>query len=59
VSKKPLNLKDARRLGKLDQFAKDHPSKGDRRKFDRLLDAMASGKKPKARRTSDEGTSED
>ncbi len=29
VRGKYLNLEEARKLGKLDQFAKDHPSNGD------------------------------
>jgi hypothetical protein len=54
-----LSLEEARKLKQLDRFAKEHPSEGDERQFDRLLDAMASGKPPKARRTSNAATSED
>ncbi len=43
---KYLSLEEARKLGKLDQFAKEHPSEGDRETFDRLLDRMAKPKKP-------------
>ena len=44
---KHLSLEEARKQGKLDQFAKEHPSKGDKEKFDRLLESMAKGKKKK------------
>jgi hypothetical protein len=44
---KYLSLKEARKLGKLVQFAKEHPSKGDAKAFTALLDAMAKGKPPK------------
>ena len=43
---KHLSLGEARKAGKVKQFAKEHPAEGDREKFDRLLKAMASGKKP-------------
>lgn len=39
---KHLSLGEARKQGKLEQFAKEHPAEGDRNKFDRLLKAMAS-----------------
>ena len=42
---KHLSLEEARKDGNLKQFAKEHPSKGKKGKFDRLLDAMAKGKK--------------
>jgi hypothetical protein len=38
---KYLSLDEARKSGKLDRFAKEHPSKGDRKRFDRLLDKMS------------------
>jgi hypothetical protein len=38
---KYLSLEEARKSGKLDRFAKEHPSKGDRKRFDRLLDEMS------------------
>jgi hypothetical protein len=38
------NLEEARKHGLLTQFAKDHPSKGDRDLFERLLEAMAKPK---------------
>ncbi len=37
---KYLSLEEARKSGKLDRFAKEHPSKGDRKRFERLLDLM-------------------
>ena len=43
---KYLSLREARKLGKVDQFAKEHPAKGDMAKFDVLLDAMAHGELP-------------
>ncbi len=45
---KYLSLEEARRLGKLDQFAKEHPTKGDAKALNALLDAMATGKPPKS-----------
>lgn len=44
---KYLSLEEARKKEKLDRFAKEHPSKGDEKKFDALLDAMAHGEPPK------------
>jgi hypothetical protein len=38
---KYLSLEEARKSGKLDRFAKEHPSEGDRKRFDRLLDEMS------------------
>lgn len=38
-----LSLEEARKQGKLDQFAKEHPSEGDEELFERLLQAMAKG----------------
>ena len=38
-----LSLEEARKSGKLKQFAKEHPAKGDGDVFDRLLNAMAHG----------------
>ena len=37
---KYLSLEEARKTGKLDRFAKEHPSKADKARFERLLDAM-------------------
>lgn len=48
---KYLSLEEARKQGLLDRFAKEHPSKGGKKQFDKLMKAMA--KKPsKAGRTS-------
>ena len=44
---KCLSLEEARKLGLLKRFAKEHPSEGDEELFDRLLDAMAKPKKTK------------
>jgi hypothetical protein len=38
---KYLSLEEARKSGKLDRFAKEHPSEGDRKRFDRLLEEMS------------------
>jgi len=38
---KYLSLEEARKSGKLDRFAKEHPSEGDRKRFDSLLDEMS------------------
>jgi hypothetical protein len=38
---KYLSLEEARKTGKLDRFAKEHPSDGDRERFDRLLGEMS------------------
>lgn len=40
---KHLSLEEARKSGKLDHFAKEHPSKTDQERFERLLDAMSRG----------------
>ena len=39
---KYLSLEEARKSGKLKQFAKEHPSQADER-FQKLLEAMAKG----------------
>ena len=41
---KYLSLEEARKSGSLKQFAKEHPSRGSERKFNKLFRAMA--KKP-------------
>lgn len=41
---KYLSLEEARKLKQLDRFAKEHPSQGDKGRFDDLLDTMAKGK---------------
>lgn len=40
---KHLSLEEARKSGKLDRFAKEHPSETDQERFERLLDAMSRG----------------
>lgn len=47
---KYLSLEEARKLGKINQFCKEHPSEGDQELFDRLLDAMAHGGPPASTR---------
>lgn len=41
---KYLSLEVARKMGKLDRFAKKHPSKGDMGRFFELLEAIAKPK---------------
>ena len=41
---KYLSLEEARKSEKLDQFAKEHPSEGDEKVFDRLFEKMAKVK---------------
>ena len=46
---KYLSLEEARNQGKLDRFAKEHPTKGDAKLFDETLNLMAPPvKKPKS-----------
>ncbi len=52
---KYLSLEEARKMSKLDQFAKEHPSKSDER-FWPALEAAAKGL-PKAPKTSDRAAS--
>jgi len=47
---KNLSLEEARKQDKLDQFAKEHPTKGDKKLFNRLFKAMAK-KKPEGGQT--------
>ena len=49
---KYLSLEEARKKGQLDRFCKEHPSEGDEKAFDELLDAMVSGKPSRERQTS-------
>ena len=42
---KHLSLEEARKEGKLKQFAKEHPATGNKKLFDKLFEAMAKGKK--------------
>lgn len=48
---KYLSLEEARKQGKLERFAKEHPTTGDKKAFDGLLHRMAKNKpnkKPKS-----------
>jgi len=54
---KYLSLEEARKLGKLDQFAKENPSQADGR-FWPLLDAVVIGS-PAVPQTSPQGSSAD
>jgi hypothetical protein len=38
-----LSFEEARKSGKLDRFAKEHPMEADRDRFERLLKAMSQG----------------
>lgn len=53
---KYLSLEEARRMGQLDQFCKEHPSKGDREALERALEAMALQKPPASGGTSTRDT---
>ena len=44
---KHLSLEEARKLGQLDQFAREHPATGDADAFERLAKRMAKGKPPR------------
>ena len=44
---KYLSPEEARKAGKLDRFAKEHPSEGDEKEFDELLKRMAKAKEEK------------
>lgn len=48
-----LSLEEARKLDKLDQFAKEHQAEGDEKAFDRALNSIArgAGKRPATDRT--------
>jgi len=41
---KYLSLEEARKAENLKQFAKEHPSEGDERQFDRVFEKMAKTK---------------
>lgn len=47
---KYLSLEEARKQGKLKRFAKEHPSKGDEKTFDKLLGNMAKGNEKKEKK---------
>ena len=53
---KHLSLEEARKSGKVKQFAKEHPSEGDGELFDRLLDEMVKTS-PEEDKTSTQATS--
>ena len=42
---KYLSLEEARKLGKLDQFCKEHPSQANKGRFKKLLALVSEGKK--------------
>jgi len=42
---KYLSLKEARKQGKMKHFIKEHPSKGDEKQFDNMLNRMTQEKK--------------
>ena len=44
---KYLSLEEARKDGTIKRFCKEHPSKGDKKGFDKLFEAMALNKPPK------------
>lgn len=52
-----INLEEARKQGKIDQFIKEHPSESDER-FGKLLDVMTTGS-PEVEETSAQDASED
>lgn len=57
---KYLSLEEARAKRALKQFAKEHPSETDHARFNAVLNAMATAKKPEATaETSDVEISED
>ena len=45
---KYLSLEEARKAGQLEQFAKEHPSEGDEKQFDRVFERMAKAEQKKA-----------
>ena len=47
---KYLSLEEARKQGKLKEFAKEHPTMGNKKLFDKLFNAMAKTK-PKGGQT--------
>ena len=55
---KYLSLEEARKMRNgLERFAKEHPSKADRKGFEKLLDAMTCGERPASSEASDVGSS--
>ena len=53
---KYLSLEEARRMGLLDQFCKEHPSEGNKGELERALEAMALRKPPASGGTSTRDT---
>lgn len=51
-----LSLEEARKLKALEQFAKEHPSEGDKAKFEELMGAMAKGEHAVKNRKAKRGT---
>ena len=47
---KHLSLEEARNMGKLKRFAKEHPSEGDEKQFDEVFERMAKAEKEKTPR---------
>ena len=47
---KYLSLEEARKMGKMGRFAKEHPATGNAGAFDGLIDAMAKGEPPTPRK---------
>lgn len=41
-----ISLEEARKKKRLDRFCKEHPSEGNEKEFDELLERMAFSKKP-------------
>ncbi len=52
---KHLSLEDARKADQLKQFAKEHPSKGDEKQFDKVFEKMAKAEKEKTHKNQPEG----
>ena len=44
---KYLSLEEARKADQLKQFAKEHPSEGDEKQFDKVFERMAKAEKEK------------
>ena len=51
---KYLSLEEARKMGQVDRFCKEHPSEGDMELWEHLFHAMAMGKPPKSSREAEE-----
>ncbi len=44
---KYLSIEESRKAGQLEQFAKEHPSEGNEKQFDRVFERMAKAEKEK------------